>query len=206
MATKISEDQKVLKNRFMEIIRTEVWKGSESMQKYAEKECCYYIVELENGDIYAYEKPRIETSFCFGYGMYGVTSEEDMDGASRMAEHARTDKDYFIEENLKDIEDHINRLVKAYDGELEAYKYANYSGQPHGTKLKTYSVASTWENPENDPGRWSRLTDVERLSQEEIKILIQGWYKVAEMFTKRLNTYLKRYGLSKLNTWTYLRD
>ena len=25
-------------------------------------------------------------------------------------------------------------------------------------------------------------------------------------FTKRLNTYLKKYGLSKINTWTYLVD
>lgn len=206
MAVKISEEQKILKSRFMDIIRTEVWKDSESMQKYAEKECCYHIVELENGDIYAYEKPRIETSFCFGYGMYGVSTDEDMDGASRMAHHARTNEDYFIKENLKDIETHITWLTKAYNGECEAYKYANYSGQPHGTKLKTYSVVSMWDNPENDPSRWARLTDVERLSQEEIDTLIKGWNKVSEMFTKRLNTYLKRYGLSKLNTWTYLRD
>lgn len=206
MATKISEEQKALKSRFMEIIRTEVWKSSTSMQQYAEKECCYHIVELKNGDIYAYERPRIETSFCFGYGMNGLSTDDDMDGASRMAQRARTDEDYFIEENLKDIKNYIDRLVKAYNGELEAYKYAHYSGQPHGTKLKTYSVVSTWDNPENDPGRWSCLTDVEQLTQYEILTLIQGWYKVAEMFTKRLNTYLKRYGLSKLNTWTYLRD
>ena len=30
--------------------------------------------------------------------------------------------------------------------------------------------------------------------------------EVAKKFMKRLNTYLKRYGLEKLNVWTYCRD
>ena len=30
--------------------------------------------------------------------------------------------------------------------------------------------------------------------------------EVKKAFIKRLNTYLKKYGLSKLHTWTYLVD
>lgn len=197
--------QKELKEKYMEIIRTEVWKGSERMQDYASKEFCY-AVELANDDICVLDKPRIHKDFCFGYGMYGITTEEEMDGASAMARHAETNADYFMEENLKEINERIERLEDAWMGKCEVYKYANYSGQPHGTKLKTYSIVDSWYNPENDPGRWSRLTDVEKMTTEEIDALIQGYKAVKEKFIKRLNTYLKRYGLSKVNTWTYLRD
>ena len=199
-------EQKELKAKYMEIICAEVWPQSPEMQEYARKECSYYIAELANGDIYAYDRPSIETNFCYGYGMYGITTDEEMDGASRMAEHARTHEDYFMEKNLEEILERIDRLKDAKSGRYEAYKYAQYSGQQHGTKLKTYSIVRLWDNPQNDPGRWSRMTDVERLTEDEIDALIQGWSVVKDMFIKRLNTYLKRYGLSKINTWTYLRD
>lgn len=198
-------DQKQLKEKYMDIIRAEVWPGSESMQKYAEKETTY-ITELANGDIYAYKKPSIKKDFCFGYGIYGMCSKEEMNGAERMREKAENDKKYFIDKNLEDINQRISNLENVLYGKYEAYKYGSYTGQPHGTKLKTYSVVSEWDNPENDPGRWVKLIDVEKLTNDEIAELIKGWNVVKEMYIKRLNTYLKRYGLSKVNAWTYLRD
>ena len=64
----------------------------------------------------------------------------------------------------------------------------------------------SWDNPDNQPYRWERLNDVKKLTREEIYSLIKGYEEVRQMFTKRLKTYLKKYGLSKLNVWTYLRD
>ena len=194
--------QKELKAKYMEIICTEVWPGSPRMQEFASDEF-YYAVELANGDIHVIDKPRIHKDFCFGYGMNGCCDEEDMDRAGDAAEHARTSEAYFIKENLRDINERIDRLT---DPRLEGYKFCNYSGQPSGSKLKTYRMVNPWDNPSNDPFRWSRMTDVEKMTTEEIKAIVAGYQAVKEKFIKRLNTYLKRYGLTKVNSWTYLRD
>lgn len=195
-------DQKQIKEKYMEIMRTEVWPGSEHMQKYAEKEYGYGV-ELSNGDIYVIDKPSIKKDFCFGFGMYGGDPTNDQERAEGVAQVARTSEDYFIKENLKQIDEQIEYLR---DSRYEAYKYVHYSGRESGSKLKTYSFCHYWDNPENDPARWSRLKDVEKLTEEDIEALIAGYEAVREAFTKRLHTYLKRYGLSKLNVWTYLRD
>ena len=44
------------------------------------------------------------------------------------------------------------------------------------------------------------------LTPEEIERVKAGYQEVRQQFVKRLNTYLKKYGLSKLHTWTYLSD
>ena len=191
-----------LKERYMEIIRTEVWPENKHMQDYEFKEFGN-AVELANGDIYIIEKPRIHTDFCFGYGYCGVSTEEDDDLANKAAANAKTNADYFIKENLKEFDERIERLM---DPRYEKYKYIHYSGQPSGSKLKAYSCCHICDNPEYAPYRWNNLQDVEELTEEEIAALIAGFKAAKEMFTKRLNTYLKRYGLSKLNVWTYLRD
>jgi hypothetical protein len=46
----------------------------------------------------------------------------------------------------------------------------------------------------------------EQLTQDEINRIIEGFQEVKKAFTKRLNTYLKRYGLTKVHSWTYLSD
>lgn len=197
--------QSELRGRYMAIICTEVWPGSTSMQKYMDKNF-NYAVELENDDIYVIDKPSIKKDFCFGYGYCGMSTLEDDRRAARVAEHARTSEDYFIEENLKEINDRIKRLEEAKEGKYVGYKYCNYTGQPNGSKLKAYTLCYSWEGPEDEPYKWERLTDVEKLTEKEIDALIHGYEIVKSEFTKRLNTYLKRYGLSKLNVWTYLRD
>lgn len=191
-----------LKEKYMKIIRTEVWPSSTRMQEYSEKEF-YYGVELANGDIYVIQRPEIKKDFCFGYGMNGICDDEDMDRAGNMAHHAATNEEYFIKQNLEEFDRKISLLM---DSRYVGYKYCAYSGQKHGSKLKTYTMSHLCDGPEYNPSHWNRLVDVERLTEDEIRALIDGYGVAKGMFTKRLNTYLKRYGLSKVNTWTYLRD
>ena len=94
------KNQKELKEKYMNIIKTEVWQNNEHMQEYARKEC-EYVVELSNGNIIDIEKPRIEKNFCFGMGMYATYTDEEFERAEGMAEKARTDANYFINENMK---------------------------------------------------------------------------------------------------------
>lgn len=62
------------------------------------------LTELTSGEIVEIEKPKIKTSFCFGYGFCGVSSQEQMNEASDLAERARKSEKFFISENLKQID------------------------------------------------------------------------------------------------------
>ena len=197
--------QKELKEKYMDIIRKEVWPGSEHMQDYARKNC-EYVVELSNGNLIEIEKPRIKTDFCFGMGMIGTYSDEEFERAENAAENARTNEEYFISENLKQVTESIEMLNLCLARKLECYTYTAYSGQPETSRLKTYSEVYIADNPEYEPGRWSNLKDVQKLENEDIQRIIDGLEAVKERFVKRLRTYLKRYGLSKLNVWTYCID
>ena len=53
----------------------------------------------------------------------------------------------------------------------------------------------------NKAGRIQGQIDI-HLNSEGIKQAEE----VSKKFAKRLNTYLKKYGLEKLNVWTYCRD
>ena len=193
--------QKEIKEKYMDIIRTEVFPDSPRMQKFMEQQF-YYGVELADGDIYVIDKPSIKKDFCFGFGYCGADLSGDQDRADKAAQNAKENDSYFFSENLRYIDCCLEKLTSpAYEG----YKYCNYSGR-HQSKLKTYTMCYSWENPENEPFRWERLKDVKKLTREEIAALAEGYEKVRQMFIKRLKTYLKKYGLSKLNVWTYLRD
>ena len=199
------KNQKELKEKYMNIIKTEVWQNSERMQEYARKEC-EYVVELSNGNIIDIEKPRIEKNFCFGMGMYATYTQEEFEAAEELADNARKNVDYFISENMKQITDKIYYLKEALENKREVYTFVHYSGQPADSELVTYNCVRICDNPEYAPFRWTNLQAVKKLSSEDIQAIIEGLEEVAKKFMKRLNTYLKRYGLEKLNVWTYCRD
>ena len=77
-------------------------------------------------------------------------------------------------------------------------KRIKYSGQ-HNPHLVSINAYHPWDINPND-------TTHTVLSRDEINNITAGYEEVEKTFTKRLNTYLKRYGTSKLNVWTYLRD
>lgn len=191
-------DQKELKAKYMNIISTEVWKNDQHMIDYANKSVSY-VVELEDGDITDIDKPSIETSFCFGYGYCGVSTEDDYKNAQSMAQHASESENYFLTENLKGI----NQTIEAYEDALggsyhKPYKRVKYCGSPADSKLKGISFFDSLYDVIPDGCRV--------LSKNEIKSMITGYEEVKKKFEKRLHTYLKRYGLSKVRTWTFLSD
>ena len=171
---------------------SKVWHGDAKMIDYCFKESAY-IVELDNGDILSIKKPRIETSFCFGYGYCGVSTQEDSNGATRCAEIARTQSDYFLKENLAGL----NEMIDLLKSDKRAFKYVSYIGLTPEDKLKSIQFYDYWQAPHK--------TAIE-LTPAERSALIAGYEEVKKAFTKRLNAYLKRYGTSKLKVWTYLRD
>lgn len=180
---------------YQEILANEVWKSSPDMVDYCLKEAAH-IVELTNGDIIVIEKPRIETRFCFGYSDSRYDTE-DYDRANAMADHAKKSQEYFIEENMKDI----NRTIGEMEGTIHHwYEYrlrVKYTGQPEGSKLKCLEVC-----------RWGDeyAKKYPEISAEDLQRVVEGYKVVKASFEKRLNTYLKRYGMSKVKTWSYWQD
>lgn len=197
--------QKELKEMYMNIIKTEVWED-EHMQNFAKKKCAY-VVQFSNGDIADIEKPSIKKDFCFGAGSYGTCTNEEMKDAENMAALARKSEQYFKEQNLKKIDSDIEDLEKCLSSyEYECYTYTHYMGQPDNSKLKAFAVVRTGYNPEFTPMRWINCKDIKKLGADDIQKIIDGFKEVRKAFEKRINTYLKRYGTTKVNSWSYICD
>ena len=196
--------QKELKAVYTEDLK-KAW-DTDEMVKHCSKSTAFVIEH--DGALYGIEKPRIETSFCFGYGINGISDSEQEQEAEAMAETAQKSADYFISQNLKIIDEWIERLNEILDdmgknwaeGSHPRYMIATgekYTGQQEDCKLRYYSIVNTF----NEVVHGEICEDAEL-----VKKLLAGYEEVRADFIKRLNTYLKRYGLSKVKTWSYLRD
>ena len=183
-------EQAALKARYRELLKT-AW-SDEKMVDFCAKEADK-VIELEDGYLTAIERPRLETSFCFGYSLSAYNTD-DYDRANAAAEQAARDEQYFIRENMKDIAWHMKNLK---DSRLKYYRYIKYSGSPSDSKLAGVTSKRAWEAPR--PG-YVELSDSDRAK------IWEGYAAAARDFLKRLNTYLKRYGMTKVNTWSYWRD
>ena len=83
---------------------------------------------------------------------------------------------------------------------MAAYKGIAYIGQPEDSKLK--AICFYWAGNEDDP----KTKGLVKLTDGEVQAMINGYEENKKLFKKRLDRYLKRYGLSKINAWSYLRD
>lgn len=200
------EAQKELRELYKEEL-TKAWKD-EKMQSFCLKEAAY-IIEY-GGGLYDIQKPRIQKDFCFGYGWCGVPDVEEERHAVTMCELAKTSDYYFMKENLKDINSEIARLENVAaqmrlnwaEGSRPRYMvttYPRYHWMANGCRLMGYSIEDT--TGYRGAVRGTICEDV-----AFVEMLIRGYEKVKEDFTKRLLAYLKRYGLSGVRSWTYLVD
>lgn len=160
----------------------ERWKGDESMVAYCEKESAA-LFEIR-GVLVSLEKPRIETSFCFGESGY------DMDEAVHGCHVAKTDQDYFIRENMRALESMIQDLSS---------ETAHAWVEPISAKIGRLYTADYL-------GGYRRPDNAFDLTAQERAQALEAVQHVRAAFEKRLRTYLKRYGLSKVRAWTYWRD
>ncbi len=169
------------------------WKGD--MIDYFRKRASL-IIRLSNGGLFCFEKPRIETSFCFGYGHSSVDTES-YDNANKMVNHARTNEQFFLDSNLADFDrifaclkkdcshPHLRRVIYG-DDRLNIFDLCNFTHWE-------------WENKKKSP-------DVVALNDDDRKRIEDGAKHERAKFERRLHTYLKRYGLSKIKSWSYWAD
>lgn len=160
-----------------------VW-SNEKMINYCLKEADL-VIETSQG-IFSIEKPKIKTRFCFGYDDRYEGSEKN---ASELARTAEKDVEYFKKENLKELND----LIQILKNKKEIYCNYYYD---KSSEIKSWCCSAE---------RWISGTP-EVVSEETRTLLIEMYEEEVKRFSKRLDTYLKKYGLSKIYTWAYCSD
>lgn len=190
------EEQARLRAEFLaEIERIE--HGDKKWVEYHDKETAR-CVKFENGTIYAIEKPRIETRFCFGYGFCGISTDEEEERADNMANHARKNGDYFLEQNLEKFDKTIKNLEENGD-------FVYVAPMRDNTEKWVYFRAyrGEWDFEREFKNVREKMV---KLSPADVEQLKKAYTIERANFEKRLNAYLKKYGTSKLKVWTYLSD
>lgn len=189
------ESQNKLREEFR-ILMADVWGKDNHMIDYCVKDADLFI-KTSQGYIMEIEKPRIETSFCFGYHDY---VDGDYERANNMADFAEKDFDYFREKNLEKIQFSINWLSET---NKKFYFRNHYCSQTMET-LKSIESFQPWDEPADVFKKEFKI--YKPVPDEDRLLLIKAYEVEKERFSKRIETYLKRYGLSKVRTWSYWAD
>ena len=187
-------------------------------KEYYKKSCEY---ALKFGDNYLlFDKPSIETRFCFGYGLNGVSTGDDYEAASDMRDYANTNEKYFLNENLEALNHNIETMKAMINPDKYEYceKMYKQTNEWFYHKLQYTRKIYLCKNNDNtcylfndegrieDENRLRYCTILKELTTEDFEKILKVYEQQKENFVKRLQTYLKKYGLSKLHTWTYLVD
>ena len=204
--------QKELKAMYLkELVNNSTWKNDQHMIDWSFKRASV-IVDLPSGWLYIIDKPHIQTDFCFWYS--DDSDWSDFDRACDMSNHARKSEDYFIDKNMNELDSWINDLKEARDSDSlrtdRGYKlwimHHEHSWDSDDCNVRGIQ----WTHPrdaESEKNRlerlWNRMWEA---SKEDIDAILEWYEKARDLFQKRLSTYLKRFWLSKLHTWTYWRD
>lgn len=152
----------------------------------------YVVVKFDNGLFLNIRKPAIEKRFCFGYSLSAHDSES-YDRAGDMAEKAEQDTQYFMAENLRDLKGSLEKCLDTRFPMVFAHRYR------HDCMIDVLYFPFL-------PDDWDDTSKYPQLSNTDRALLVEGYKKAIVLHTKRLQTYLKRYGLSKVRTWTYWQD
>lgn len=175
-----------------------VWPNDQKMINYCLNKVSDYVI-LDDGSFITIDKPTIEKDFCFGYH-HSRYDTESYDAAGAAAQNARENVNYFLKENLEKIDEYLRLLD---DSDYVPAVRKEYWRSPEDSPLKALDLIERY--------KWNYellydKTKYRELSANELQNVKAGYKQARKKFEKRLQTYLKRYGLSKVNSWTYWLD
>lgn len=180
--------------------------SSPHMADYCYKQAAE-LARLDNGMIVPIDKESIETQFCFGESGY------DYDEAQDMAHHAATSEDYFMAENMRNFRRTMEELDK-HGGHVFAVLFPSYG---EGNKICGLSFRRDTEVLEavggsafleELKGRWHDFGRCKGYvcTDDDVLRIEAALDRATKAHEKKCRAYLKRYGMSKVQTWTYWRD
>lgn len=189
--------QKELKDQYKTLL-IDVWGSDEHMVDYCAKKA-EVVFKTEKGFFCEVEKQGIKKDFCFGYSL-SSRDTDDYDRANNMAQHMENSLDYFRKENLKKLNDCINFYS---DTNNQLYFQNHYINQKNNI-LKNVVSFKYWNEPKDIFNK--EFKEYTPVSDKDRELIVAAYKKELELFTKRLETYIKRYGLSKVHAWSYWQD
>lgn len=158
---------------------------------------------LSNGHIMTFEKPYIKTSFCYGYSLSN-TDSESFDNANEQARKAQEDVINFINENI----DHsgIKRAYEALNNSKKVYYSLNHYGFINVENLRNEHDECRLRCEFGTESEMYKQYIQFELNDDDKKLIMEKLSEELQKFVKRLNTYLKKYGLSCVKSWSYWQD
>ena len=171
-----------------------VWRNDRKMQEYCASELSA-VYKTEAGDLVVFEKPNIETRFCFNADINGAYSEEMEEWAHKMAYHTSRTEQYFVAENMERA---FGCDEKWFDEKTLCGMRQSYNCCKE--RLKLLSLAK------NDRERYYGDVEFVTFTEKDLRGIKATLDAEKEKFAKRLRTWWKRYGADGLHTWTYYSD
>ena len=185
------QDKEMLREEF-----TKVWGNDSKMVDWCVKKTSAYM-EID-GHIITLDKPNIQTRFCFGYGVQGGY---DYDEAQQVRDSLSQSERYFIDYNLSHSD--AGELMESIEDHFWTeywFDPSHYTTQSDDCRISAIRLHHRHDHEWCERQGWRLLTD------DELHEYYQMCFEEQMKFCKRLKTYLKRYGLSKCDYWTYWVD
>lgn len=191
-----------------EVVREQyanVWHEDQKMTDYCTNKASGYI---DFGDaMVIFDKPGIQTDFWFGEHTY------DYDEVASHCEKMSESEQYFVRENLGRCDAYVmlealeGRDRHGYSASFTPYLVrSKYWSQDDDCTIGYVNVLRYGASPEEHFRTSRGPQDYRELDSEEVDALKAFLREEVEKFQKRLNTYLKRYGLSKCHYGVYWAD
>lgn len=182
-------------------------KENEDLKEFKEKFKGWYyvdhivdVIKVDDEHYITFEKQDIEKEFCFGYSnTYGPTSGE----AYRTCENFGEKE--FKDANLNKFDRKYERVLKHLEKHETVVLGLYYDGCG---MMKNYGAEIVYiKTDEDEP---LKKGDIILSSTEESARVRESYKKhvqdLRQAFEKRLDAYLKKYGVSKIKKWTYWAD
>ncbi|MBR5887645.1 MAG: hypothetical protein IKZ07_05490 [Akkermansia sp.] len=161
---------------------------------------------LAQGELIRIDKLTLQTDFCFGHGWNGISTEEEEDNAAAAEKEIHESERVFTAENTEPAEKMLQQLAGYRPWPHKFQIVVTQDGESHLDWVDAWG----WGFADMDKAieHYSRFgpVSIRELAQEDIPALVAAYRAQKDDITKRCKSYWKRYGGSKLNTWTYLRD
>lgn len=172
---------------------------SEDMKEFSElfKTWCFLdhtaeALKVDEKHFITFDKQDIEKSFCFGWSCQGgMTYEEATDMCHNFSEAD------FKAGNLKRFDNKYIHRLKAIEEKQIKLKREYVTSKESGAEIMYITTDRDVSG------------DITLSVEDSTKLREAYKQKVQDLrneFEKRLDTYLKKYGLSKIRRWTYCAD
>lgn len=212
----LSKEQKAM---VREAYDRDVWHGNDRMTDYCSKKVSS-VAMLPDGNFIPVDKQSLQKHFCFGYSLSQYDSES-FDRANEMARKAAEDASYFKNENMRDFERSLRALKdcmeKDWPESFALIALRPYYGQPEGSPLKGLTFLRAYELIEACGGSCFRDELPGKVIEyrgskyrvptaDELAEIYRAYEEASKEHEKRVDTYLKKYGMKHVETWSYWQD